>query len=185
VVSATIAMLVFAAATQGYFLVRTRWYETIALFLITFTLFRPGFWWDMVYPPFEMIPPTELAQVVEAKPAGARMRMWVEGETLEGREISRGVLLPLGPQAPAAQRLRQAGLTVVSLGDDVRIANVGFGSQADRLGLSVNFRITGIEVPVARPMMEWMYVPALLLLALVVALQRRRLRGSELAASAA
>jgi TRAP transporter 4TM/12TM fusion protein len=185
VVSATIAMLVFAAATQGYFLVRTRWYETIALFLITFTLFRPGFWWDMVYPPFEMIPPTELAQVVEAKPAGARMRMWVEGETLEGREISRGVLLPLGPQAPAAQRLRQAGLTVVSLGDDVRIANVGFGSQADRLGLSVNFRITGIEVPVARPMMEWMYVPALLLLALVIALQRRRLRGSELAPSAA
>jgi TRAP-type uncharacterized transport system fused permease subunit len=28
VVSAVVAMLVFAAATQGYFLVRTRWYET-------------------------------------------------------------------------------------------------------------------------------------------------------------
>ncbi|HEY5636436.1 MAG TPA: TRAP transporter permease, partial [Burkholderiales bacterium] len=58
VVSATVAMLLFAAATQGYFLVRTRWYETLALFLITFTLFRPGFWWDMVYPPFERAPAT-------------------------------------------------------------------------------------------------------------------------------
>ena len=51
--SAVVAMLVFAAATQGYFLVRSRWWETIALLLITFTLFRPGYWWDMVYPPYQ------------------------------------------------------------------------------------------------------------------------------------
>jgi len=43
VVSATVAMLVFAAATQGFFLVKSRWYESLALLLITFTLFRPGF----------------------------------------------------------------------------------------------------------------------------------------------
>jgi TRAP transporter 4TM/12TM fusion protein len=175
VVSATVAMLVFAAATQGYFLVRTRWYETIALLLVTFTLFRPGFWWDMVYPPFEMVPATELTRIVEEKPANARMRMWIEGETLEGREVSRGVLLPLGPKAPAAQRLRQAGITVVRLGEEARIANVAFGSQADRLGLAANFRITGIEVPVDRPEKEWMFLPAALLLALIVFLQRRRL----------
>jgi TRAP-type uncharacterized transport system fused permease subunit len=39
---AIVAMLVFAAATQGYFLVRSRWYESIALLLVTFTLFRPA-----------------------------------------------------------------------------------------------------------------------------------------------
>ena len=54
--SAVVAMLVFAAATQGYFLVRSRWYESVALLLVTFTLFRPGFWWDMVYPPYEQVP---------------------------------------------------------------------------------------------------------------------------------
>jgi TRAP transporter 4TM/12TM fusion protein len=178
VVSATVAMLVFAAATQGYFLVRTRWYETIALLLVTFTLFRPGFWWDMVYPPFEMLPATELTRIVEEKPANARMRMWIEGETLEGREVSRGVLLPLGPKAPAAQRLRQAGITVVRLGDEARIANVAFGSQADRLGLAANFRITGVEVPVDRPEKEWMFLPAALLLGLIVFLQRRRLTSA-------
>jgi TRAP-type uncharacterized transport system fused permease subunit len=178
VVSATVAMLIFAAATQGYFLVRTRWYETIALLMVTFTLFRPGFWWDMVYPPFEMLPATELTRIVEEKPANARMRMWIEGETLEGREVSRGVLLPLGPKAPAAQRLRQAGITVVRLGDEARIANVAFGSQADRLGLAANFRITGVEVPVERPDKEWMFLPAALLLGLIVFLQRRRLTSA-------
>ena len=43
IVSATIAMLLFAAATQGYWLVRSRWWESIALLLVAFTLFRPGF----------------------------------------------------------------------------------------------------------------------------------------------
>ena len=51
VCSAIIAMLVFATATQGHWLTKTRWYETIALLLIAFTLFRPGFWWDKVVPP--------------------------------------------------------------------------------------------------------------------------------------
>ena len=35
--SATLAMLLFAAATQGYFLVRSRFYESLLLLLITRT----------------------------------------------------------------------------------------------------------------------------------------------------
>ena len=56
-ITATIAMLLFAAATQGWFLARNRFYETIALLLVAFTLFRPGFWMDMVSPPFETCRP--------------------------------------------------------------------------------------------------------------------------------
>ena len=44
VASATVAMLLFAAATQDYFFVKSRWYESVALLRVTFTLFRPGFW---------------------------------------------------------------------------------------------------------------------------------------------
>ena len=36
---ATIAMLIFAAATQGFFLVKSRWYESVLLLLVAFTLF--------------------------------------------------------------------------------------------------------------------------------------------------
>src|SRR5690606_30971208 len=50
---AIVAMLVFAAATQGYFLTKTRWYETVALLVVCLTLFRPGLWMDMVAPPFD------------------------------------------------------------------------------------------------------------------------------------
>ena len=39
---AIIAMGCFVAATQNWLLTRNRWYETMALLLICFTLFRPG-----------------------------------------------------------------------------------------------------------------------------------------------
>jgi TRAP-type uncharacterized transport system fused permease subunit len=38
--SSLIAMLLFVSATQGHFLVRSRWYESAALLLVCFTLFR-------------------------------------------------------------------------------------------------------------------------------------------------
>ncbi|HSK40605.1 MAG TPA: TRAP transporter permease, partial [Arenibaculum sp.] len=41
--AATLAMLVFAAATQGWFLTRNRLWEAAAMLLVAFTLFRPGF----------------------------------------------------------------------------------------------------------------------------------------------
>ncbi|MCW5632398.1 MAG: TRAP transporter permease [Rubrivivax sp.] len=175
IASAVVAMLVFAAATQGYFLVRSRWFETVALLLVTFTLFRPGFWWDMVYPPYEEAPASELMKLVEAAKPGERKRIWVEGQTLDGKDIKKGVLLPLGEPGPARERLRRIGLTVVTLAGEVQVAQVQFGSQAQKLGLEQGLKVTSIELPAERPAKEWMFVPALLLLAVVWVLQRRRL----------
>ncbi|WP_216092871.1 DUF3394 domain-containing protein [Candidatus Marithrix sp. Canyon 246] len=46
--SAVSAMLLFAAVTQGYWLIKSKLWESLALLLIAFTLFRPGFWWDWI-----------------------------------------------------------------------------------------------------------------------------------------
>ncbi|MBX3636233.1 MAG: TRAP transporter permease [Rubrivivax sp.] len=184
IASAVVAMLVFAAATQGYFLVRTRWWETIALLLVTFTLFRPGFWWDMVYPPYDEAPASQLMTLVEQAKPGERKRIWVEGQSLDGKDIRKGVLLPLGDAGPARERLRRLGVTIVPLGDQMQIAQVQFGSQAQKLGLEQGFNVVAIELPAQRPAKEWMFLPALALLALVVVLQRARLRREALPAAA-
>ena len=184
-VSATAAMLIFAAATQGYFLVRSRWWETIALLLITFTLFRPGFWWDMAYPPYKNVPASELMQQVESAPAGTSKRVWIEGSNLDGKDVRKGVLLPLGEPGSARERLRRIGLTVVPLGSEMQIAQVQFGSRAEKLGLEQGFNIASIEVDAERPDKEWMFIPAALLLALIVFLQRRRARPGTTPATAA
>ncbi|MGB4113524.1 MAG: TRAP transporter permease, partial [Yoonia sp.] len=174
VVSATIAMLVFAAATQGYFVVRSKWYESVALLLVAFTLFRPGFWWDMVYPPYANVPASQLTQLVEAAPAGASKRLWIEGMNLDGKEIKKGVLLPLGEQGSARERLKNVGLMVMPEGDRMRIMQVKFNSRAEKLGFEQGFEIVSVEVIAERPDKELMFLLAAALLAGVVANQRRR-----------
>ena len=172
--SALVAMLVFAAATSGYFFARNRWYETILMLLICFTLFRPGFWMDMIKPPFEELKGQAMVTAIEAAPAGTEKRVWIEGMNIDGDEVRKGVLLPLGETGDVKARLATAGLTVMADGDALMVMGVKFGSRAEKLGIEQSFRITSIEMPSDRPAKEWFFVPALLLLAGIVALQRRR-----------
>ena len=184
VVSATAAMLIFAAATQGYFLVKSRWYETVALLLVTFTLFRPGYWWDMIYPPFNEVPASQISLLIEAEPANAGKRIWIEGTNLDGKDIRKGVLLPLGAKGTAKERFASAGVNVMAQGEDLLITQVRFGSRAEKLGMEQGFRIVSAEVPADRPAKEWMFLPAVALLLLIVALQRVRARRQQGAATA-
>jgi hypothetical protein len=184
IASATLASLMFAAATQGWFVTRNRIHESLLLLLVTFSLFRPGFWMDMVYPPFEEVAPTELSRLVEAAPRNAKLRVWVEGITLEGKDITKGVLLSLGEPGKASERLGSMGLTMMTLGDQVQVAAVRFGSPAEKLGLEQGFNLKHIEVNNPdRPDKEWIFIPALMLLALVWFMQRAR-RNRESAATA-
>ncbi|MEP7281106.1 MAG: TRAP transporter permease [Rubrivivax sp.] len=174
VATAILANLMFAAATQGWFLRKNRWWESIALLLVTFTLFRPGFWWDMVYEPYVRAPATQLMAIADTAPKDATQRLWIDGQTLEGKDVSRGVLLPLGDPGTARDRLDKVGLRVIPQGDELQVMQVKFGSRAEKLGFEQGFRISAIELDAPRPAKEWMVVPALLLLGLVALLQRRR-----------
>jgi len=184
VVSATVAMLIFAAATQGFFLARSRWYESVALLLVTFTLFRPGYFWDMIYPAFENRPATELHEMIAKAPADARQRIWIEGVNLDGKDIRKGVLLPLGAVGTAPERLKRAGLQVMPLGDKMQVAVVQFGSTAEKLGIEQGCDIPQGEVPVDRPAKEWAFIPARGLLGLIVMVQLGRSRREKPVAAA-
>jgi hypothetical protein len=172
--SATLAMLVFAAATQGYFLVKSRLWESLALLLVTFSLFRPGFWWDMVYDPHQLLSGPQLIQAIEQAPEGAMARLMIEGDNLDGEHIQKGVLLPLGPQADVRKRLASAGLTVMPQGAELQVLQARFGTVAEKLGIEQGFVIKAMEVDADRPDKEWVFIPALMLLLGVVVVQRRR-----------
>ena len=172
--TAVIAMLVFAAATQGFFLVRSRWYESLLLLLVCFTLFRPGFWMDMIHPPFDEVKGERMSQLIAESPANSGKRIWIEGLNLNGDEVKKGVLIPLGAPGDVKARLASSGLTVMADGDNLMVMAVKFGSTAEKLGIEQSFRITSLEVPADRPAKEWFYIPALLLLGLVIVIQRAR-----------
>ncbi|SFG94531.1 TRAP transporter permease [Sulfitobacter dubius] len=173
-VVATVAMLLFAAATQGWFLARNRFYETIALLLIAFTLFRPGFWMDMVYPPYSEEAPTEIVQAAEETPAGERLRLRVSGVNDLGDPLEFVALLPIGAGETGAEKLEAAGLMFREDGDKMIIDDVLYDSPAQGAGLDWDQEVLRVLKPMPQPSKYWMFIPALLLLALVVFLQRGR-----------
>ncbi len=174
--TALAAMLIFAAATQGFWLSKSRIWETAALLLIAFTLFRPGFWWDQVYPPLERFGGAEIAEVIANLPDDYGLRIRVSGMSFSGDDINTYMTLPLGERAASGEdRLRDIGLTSVSAADSaLQINMVQFGSIARQSGLDFGWRIEYVEIPAERPAKEWMWLPALALLGLIAFLQLRR-----------
>lgn len=176
VLGATLAILVFASATQHWWLTRNRLWETLAMLLIAFSLFRPGYWWDMIYPPIEKLPATQIVEAAERLPANENLRVWVDGESLDGRQVSKVVALPLGEAGEGNQRLEEAGLMLSIFDDQVEVDLVTWGSPAQDLGIDFGWQITGVEVKLERPAKEWMLIPPLFLLALIGWLQTRRIK---------
>lgn len=168
------AMLVFAAATQRYWLVKTRWYETLGMLLIAFTLFYPDFWWDKIYLPYKTFEGSEIIMQIETLPDQADARLWVAGETLEGKQVSQMVILPAGNQASAKERFRNMGLEVLLDGDALIIDMVDFNSEAQKVGIDFDWQIHQLEVPADRPPKQLTWIPALFLLLFIFLGQRRR-----------
>ena len=175
VVSATAAMLLFAAATQKFFLTRTKWWEVIALLLISFTFFRPGFWMDMVYAPLEKVEAGKIYEVAEALPVNALIRVHVIGETLEGDLVDKVVMLPLGAAAAGEERLATAaGLELREEDGKLLVDNLVFGGPAERQQIDFDWEVADIQRKTDRPSKQWFFLPALGLLGLVVVAQQRR-----------
>lgn len=174
VVSAVTAMLVFAAATQGWFVRRSRWYESLVLLLVTFTLLRPGFWMDMLSDPYRLEPGTRLVELAKAAPPDSRLRVRIEGLSLEGKDVHKTVLLALGNDGDGPQRIKSAGLTVANAGGELTVMAVGLKSTAQKSGFEQGYKVTAVEVTADQPAKQWLYILAYLLLAAVYGLQRLR-----------
>ncbi|MHA6964619.1 TRAP transporter permease [Zobellella denitrificans] len=183
ILSALAAMLLFAAATQGFWLVRSRWWETLALLLVAFTLFRPGFFWDRLYPPMAEYDGAEWRQVVADLGPTESIIIQLGGTNLFGEEVNKVVKLRFdASRSGAEERLASTGISAVRVeGDKAVIEQVDFGSQAERLGVDFDLEIVALQRPADRPSKEWMFLPALALAGLVAWRQRRRQARERLA----
>ncbi len=171
---ATIAMLLFAAATQGWFLARNRIHETVILLLVAFTLFRPGFWMDMIYPPYTEEQPSALIEAAAATPDGEQLRLRVAGVNDLGDPIEFVAILPIGEGVTGEERLTNAGVILRDDGGRTIIDDVTYQSPAAEAGLDWDQEVLRVLRPVEVPSKYWMFLPALLLLGLVVVMQRGR-----------
>ncbi|WP_159739578.1 TRAP transporter permease [Vibrio atypicus] len=183
IISSVIAMLIFSAATQGWWFTKNKWWETVLLLVLTFTFFRPGFWWDQIYPAKVLHPGTEIAMITENLQVGEEVELLVAGENLEGDYISKTVRLPFDDRAVGAEdRISSMGLMLNDTNGRMIVDMVEFGSPAESAGVDFDWEIRSVVVDADRPMKEWVFVPALLLLIGLAMNQRRRARKDELSA---
>lgn len=176
---ATIAMLVFTAATQGYFFSRNRWYETILLLLIAFSLFRPGFWMDRIVEPYQMVEPSAVVSTMDQVEAGTELRFWIDGFDGVGNARSFVTHLTLGEGATGVDRLANTGIEFLNDNNRLVVDFVGFDSAAEKAGLAFDQVVTGVQVPQAQPPHQLIFIPALALLIVIRGLQLRRRKKEE------
>jgi TRAP transporter 4TM/12TM fusion protein len=180
-VVATFAMLLFAAATQGYFLARSRIHESAALLLVAFTLFVPNVWLDLVQPRFREVPPAGFEQALAEAAPGDRLRLQIEGpDFATGAAAATTLVLDVEGDGGVEERIAASGLMLFPEGDVVRLDEPMFGTATAEKLAGFDFyadapvQLSAVQVPRDRLPAEVFYVPALLLLAGVILLQRRR-----------
>ncbi len=177
---ATFAMLLFAAATQGYFLARSRIYESVALLVVAFTLFVPNVWLNMVQDPFREIPPLQFETALGEAPEGEQLRLLIQGPDFNTGETAETTLVVDAVGATPAERLANTGLLLLPEGDVMRLDEPAFGSETAEALIDFDFytddpvQLASVQVAQARMPEQIFYIPALLLLGLVIILQRRR-----------
>lgn len=173
--SAILAMLVFSAATQGFWLVKTKWWETAVLLLIAFSLFRPGFFWDKIYPPTIELPASSVMKSISEMKSGEFIDLKVEGISIEGNDVKRTVSLQMNSDAQGAEaRLESMGLALIENEGRLLVDRVMFASPAEKAGIDFDFEIIALQQKSKRPPKELVFIPAILLLIFIGFMQSKR-----------
>ena len=145
--------------------------------MIAFSLFRPGFWMDLIVEPFKLQDGQALIDGSADIPAGSRVRLHIAGEDEIGNPREFVTLLTLGEGDSTRERFVDAGVELLEDNGKALVDMVGFDSAAERAGLMFDQVIRQVEVPQPQPPKELIFIPALLLLVPLVLVQRRRARG--------
>ncbi|WP_424930243.1 TRAP transporter permease [Amaricoccus tamworthensis] len=187
-VTASIAILIFTAGTMGWFLTKNRIYESVALVLISFALFRPDFFMDRIQPPFDQIDPVNFAEALGNAPEDGRLRLTIAGPDFDTGDIVETTLVVRPEGATPEERLEASGLLLLPEDGVMRMDEPSFSSPyADALSsfdfyLDEPVQITQVQAPADQMPKELMFIPALIALALVVMLQRARMTRQEVPA---
>ena len=178
---ALVAMLLFAAGTMNFWVVKSRLWESAALILAAFVLFQPNYFLNRIAPEFESRPAAELFARAQSAGENASLRVRMTGENLRGESVDARYLLPLGPPGAdgEARLVDAAGIEFRDEDGRLYVDNLRFGGAAKQLGIDFDWELYEIEVEAERFPEQVFYIPAFMLVGVVYVLQTRRKRRAE------
>ena len=173
IVTSLIAILVFTAATQQWFLTKMRWYEVIAFLVISMSLFRPGFILDQFYPEYNsQILTSENIRQATFKPDEA-VRIKITRQTNYGKRYKMFEIKE--NQFDKKFQIDDLGIEVVEKDGALIIDTLKWNGVAKKVGLSTGDSIDEFKTTNPnRPDKDIVYPFALLLLLIVGYLNFKR-----------
>ncbi len=171
IVSAVIGMLLFAAATQGFWFIKNRWWETLLLLALTFMIFRPGYIWDKVQAPYDNLPGSEIFKVADNMKAGERLQFVVSGETLEGDQRTMTFAIPLAEGKTGQERINETGLRLDDLLGPMEVATITpINKQIEAIktaGVDSGWIVESVRIKTDRLPKQIVLIPAFLIMFLM------------------
>ena len=178
---ALVAMLLFAAATQGYFIAKSRAWESAVLLVIAFMLFRPGFFLDQISEPFATAEGPAAIALMSGVDDGDDIRLTIEGPDFDTGELRPTTILVPGVAGDAEAALSDQGLSFMEDGGALVLDEPFPGTpHFETIGTEYDYygdtpvRLVKAEVENERMPKELFFIPALLMLAGIVMIQRPR-----------
>lgn len=180
-ITASIAILAFTAGTMGWFLTKSRIYESIGLVLVSFLLFRPDFFMDRIQPPFEMVEPAALEQALGDATDGQKLRLIVSGPDFDnGKSKNVTLVLPVTGDGDGGARLAGSGLILMIEDGVIKMDEPMFDSPFVDILKGFDFygddpvTLSSVQAPSDQMPKELIFIPGLLLLAFIAMLQKGR-----------
>lgn len=178
---ALVAMLLFAAATQGYFIAKSRKWESAFLLVIAFMLFRPDFFLDQVSEKYASATGSAAITLMGEQDTGSDMRLIVSGPDFDTGDVRTTTVVVPAIAGDAETALSEQGLTLFEEGEQLLMEEPFPGTTFfETLGNEYDFygdtpvTVTEVQVENDRMPKEIFFLPAFLLLAFLVLIQRRR-----------
>ena len=181
-----LALLSFSSLTQGWLLIKVRYYESLMLVVVIIALFRPGFLMDFVYPEFATLDLENfVAGEISANP-GYTVRFHVVRSTDYGDRFKLYRLATPDMASLGPSELYGVTLKPLDTGG-YEVTELAFLGLAEQAGFKLFDQVTEVDVEqVGLPPKELVYPFGLALLGAVIGLQlaRRRREGESGAAPA-
>ena len=171
---AAIGLLLFSAGTQGYFLTKSKLYESAILMIVAVMIFIPGRFLNLVYPEYDKQSGATFETALESAEVGDEVRLYVLGETDLGdpRHYYTDITVP--EKAEGKTILQTLGFEVSSAKGKTVIENKAFGSPAANMELDFYEEIETVLLPAEQPSKYSVFFVAFLLLMVVYFSQRSR-----------
>ena len=170
-----IAIFAFTSAAQGWLLTKLKWYEIIALLLITVSMFRPDFIMNRVFPEY-----TEFTSSFDEEiyyEETRKIRLHVTRYTDYGERYKMFAFL-VEPKTTTSV-LQLTGIELEkNTSENYDVVNLDFMGPGEQKGMDFYDEVTKLEISsLDRPAKEIVYIFGLLILGLVLFNQRRRLQN--------